>query len=78
MINAWHAVASKTRRGFRLIVLYCILRFVVGIAAIAIFDRDAIAWGHELTMIVTTMVAVYVLVALAVRRYAPPRRPAVS
>jgi hypothetical protein len=69
----WHAFTSKIQRIFRLVVLFCILRFVVGIGALLIFDRGAIAWGPELTFVVVAMVAVYVLVALAVRRWSPPR-----
>ena len=46
----WDSFAAKLQRLFRLVVLFCILRFVVGIAAIAIFDRDAVPWGWHLTL----------------------------
>lgn len=68
----WHGFTSRIQRLFRLVVLFCILRFVVGIAVLLFFDRGAIAWGAELTFVVIAMVAVYVLVALAVRRSSPP------
>lgn len=55
-------------------MLFCALRFVAGIAAIVLFDRDAIAWGPELTLIVAAMAVVYLGVALAVRWWSPPRR----
>ena len=73
MSARWRTFTSKVQRLFRLIVLFCILRFVVGIAVLVFFDRDAIAWGPELTFVVIAMLAVYVLVALAVRRWSPPR-----
>jgi len=74
MLTRWRAFSSKIQRLFRLVVLFCVLRFVVGIAFLLVFDRGAIAWGLELTGVVVAMVAVYVLVALAVRRWSPPRR----
>ena len=73
MRNAWRRSSAKVQRIFRLVVLFCILRFVVGIGVLLFFDRGAIAWGPELTFVVVAMVAVYVLVALAVRRWSPPR-----
>ncbi len=74
MLDAWRGVAAKVRGLFRLVVLFCILRFVVGFAMIVLVDRNAIAFGPELTAIVAAMVVVYVGVALAVRRWSPPRR----
>ena len=68
----WQNFTSKIQRLFRLIVLFCILRFVVGIAVLLLFDRGAIAWGAELTFVVIAMLAVYLIVALAVRRWSPP------
>ena len=64
----WHGFTSKIQRLFRLVVLFCILRFVVGIGAIALFDRDAVAWGWELTVIVVAALAVPTIVALIIRR----------
>ena len=69
----WHTFTSKIQRLFRLVVLFCILRFVVGIGVLLFFDRGSVAWGPELTAVVVAMLAVYVLVALAVRRWSPPR-----
>ena len=62
------------QRVFRLIVLFCALRLAFGVGAILLFDRGAVAWGWELTIVVLAAVAVYVLVALALRRYLIPRR----
>jgi hypothetical protein len=72
MRSRWHAFTSKIQRLFRLIVLFCVLRFVVGIAMIAIFDRGAIAWGPELTVVIIAMLAVYLGVALIVRYASRP------
>ena len=74
MVDAWRGAVAKIQRVFHLIVLFCVLRFIVGIAAIALFDREAIAFGPELTIVVLAIVVVYLLVALAVRWWSPPRR----
>jgi len=74
VFNAWRRFTSRARRAWRIVVLFCALRFVAGIAAIVLFDRDAIAWGPELTLIVAAMAVVYLGVALAVRWWSPPRR----
>jgi amino acid transporter len=66
-------MAGKIQRLFRLVVLFILLRLVVGIAVLVFFDRDAVAWGWTVTFVVIAMLAVYVLVALAVRRWSPPR-----
>ncbi len=66
-------MAGKIQRLFRLVVLFILLRLVVGIAVLVFFDRDAVAWGWIVTFVVIAMLAVYVLVALAVRRWSPPR-----
>lgn len=67
-------MVAKGRRVFQLVVLFCALRIAVGVGAILLFDRGAVAWGTELTAVVAAAVVVYVGVALAVRRYAA--RPA--
>jgi hypothetical protein len=66
-------VADIARRMFGIVVLFCVLRLAVGLALI-LFDDGAVAWGWQATVIVAGGLAVYVLVALAVRAYAPPRR----
>ncbi|MDP9238966.1 MAG: hypothetical protein M3P30_16495 [Chloroflexota bacterium] len=72
MIERWHRLGARIQRIFRLVVLFCVLRFIVGFAAIAIFDRDAIAWGPELTLVIIAMIAVYLGVALIVRHVSRP------
>jgi hypothetical protein len=72
MRSRWRALTSKLQRIFRLIVLFCVLRFALGIAMIAIFDRGAIAWGPELTIVIVAALAVYLGVALIVRYASRP------
>ncbi len=72
MLNAWRRTVATGRRIFRLLVLFAVLRLVAGIALLALFDRDAIAWGYEATLVVIAAIVVYLLVALAVRHGAPP------
>jgi hypothetical protein len=64
----WHAFTARIQRLFRLLVLFCILRFVVGIAALVILDRDAVAWGWHLTAITAAAILVPTAVALIIRR----------
>jgi hypothetical protein len=61
------------QRLFRLVVLFCILRFVVGIGALVIYDRDAVPWGWHLTLITAAAILLPTIVALVVRR--EPARP---
>jgi hypothetical protein len=72
MLDRWHRIGARIQRIFRLVVLFCILRFVAGFAAIAIFDRDAIAWGPELTLVIAAAVVLYLGVALIVRYASRP------
>jgi hypothetical protein len=72
-MTGWlRSIAATIQRWWRLLVLFLILRLGVGVALLA-FDAD-FARGIELTVIVAASLAVYLLVALAVRRWAPPRR----
>ena len=59
------------RRLWHLLILFLVLRLVAGLVLVAI---DGAAWSIELTLITAAAVAVYAAVALAVRRWAPPRR----
>ncbi len=75
MVAFWHNTTAKIRRIWRLVLLFCVLRFALGVAALLIFERDAVAFGPVLTILVVAALAIYVGVALAVRRYSPARRP---
>ena len=56
------------RRIFRIVVLFAVLRLLLGVAIIALFDRDAIAWGYAATLIVTSACVVCGGAALCLRR----------
>jgi membrane protein YdbS with pleckstrin-like domain len=71
MRAAWRSFGSKVQRIFRLIVLFLVLRLLVGLAAIVLFDRDTLAWGWQATAVVLAMIIVYALVGVVVRRRAP-------
>lgn len=65
---------SILQRVMEIILLFALVRVIVGVTMIALFNRDAVAWGIELTLIIALAFAVSILVALAVRRWSPPRR----
>ena len=70
MLRRAGAIADRV---FRFILLFAVVRIIVGVAAIAFFDRGAFAWGPELTIIVAVAAVVYLAVALCVRRWSSPR-----
>ncbi len=67
MRAAWRRLSRGVQRIFRLLVLFAVLRLALGVAML-VFDRHAVAWGYEATLVVLAAVIVYVGVALAVRR----------
>ena len=67
MINAWRNFASRVRTAFRFLALFLVVRVIAGVAIIVFFDRDAVAWGMELTVVIIGALAVVLLVGLAVR-----------
>lgn len=72
MRNVLRSASAKVQRLWRLLILFLLLRLIAGVVVVA-FD-DGFAWGIELTLITGAAVVIPVLVALAVRRWAPPRR----
>jgi hypothetical protein len=72
MRDALRSVSAKLRQLWRLLVFFLVLRLIAGVVLLA-FD-DGFAWGIELTLIVGAAIVIPVLVALAVRRWAPPHR----
>lgn len=72
MRDALWSLSAKLQRLWRLLILFLVLRLIAGAVLVA-FD-DGFAWGIELTLIVGAAIAIPVLVALAVRRWAPPHR----
>ena len=67
MIRAWHNFAGRVRTAFRFVALFLVVRVIFGVAIIVFFDRDAVAWGPELTVVIIGAFAVVLLVGLAVR-----------
>jgi hypothetical protein len=75
VLNGVRRTIETTRRIFRILVLFAVLRLLLGLAIIALFDREAIAWGIEATLIVAATCAMCVGVALRVRRSSAPAHP---
>jgi hypothetical protein len=71
VLHRLRSAAQRLRRLWDLLILFLVLRLAAGVLLVAI---DGAAWSIELTLIVAAAVAIYALVALAVRRWAPPRR----
>lgn len=63
--------AATARRWWHVLILFLVLRLIAGVVLL-LFDGSV--WSIELTLAIVAALAVYVLVALAVRRWAPPRR----
>ena len=71
MFDRLRSMGATLRRWWHLLILFLLLRLAAGI--ILLFFDDAFAWSVELTLIIVAVIAAYVLVALAVRRWSPPR-----
>jgi hypothetical protein len=67
-------IAAFARRAFEIIVLFAGARVIGGVAMIALFSRDSVAWGWEITVVLAVAFACALMAALAVRWWAPPRR----
>ena len=71
MLDRLPAIGAALRRWWHLLILLLVLRLLAGI--VLLFFDDSFAWSIELTLMTIAAIAIYVLVALAVRRWAPPR-----
>ena len=71
MLSAFGRYRSIFRRLLELVLLFAVARIIAGVAVVALFSRDAVAWGWELTLITVAAFAVCVAVALCVRRFSP-------
>ena len=69
-VQAYRRVVRGARRIVEIALLFAVLRLVLGLALILLFDRDALAWGYETTAIVIMAVVVYLAVGLSWRRWA--------
>jgi hypothetical protein len=72
MLSRLRSIGATAQRWWRLLILFLVLRLTAGLALLA-FD-GGLAWSLELTLIIALSLAVYLLVALAVRRWSPPHR----
>jgi hypothetical protein len=68
----WRRASTFLSRVATVIVIFCLLRIAVGIGLLAFADNGA--WGMEATLILAAAVVICLAVALAVRRWSPPRR----
>jgi hypothetical protein len=68
MRAAWQRCGRVVQRIVRVLVLFAIARLILGLALILFFDRGAVAWGREATLVVVAAAMVYAAVGLAVRR----------
>jgi len=66
-------IVAKLRFILSVILVFAVARTIVGVAVIAVFHRDAVAWSYELSALLALGVLLCVGAALAVRRWAPPR-----
>jgi O-antigen/teichoic acid export membrane protein len=70
LVHAYRRGARRLRRVVEVALLFAVLRLVLGLTLILLFDRDALAWGYETTAIVIMAVVVYLAVGLSWRRWA--------
>jgi hypothetical protein len=69
----WQRYQRLASRIFGILVLLAVVRIVTGLVLAAMAD-DVSAWGVPATIITVFVVVVCLLVGLAVRLWAPPRR----
>jgi uncharacterized membrane protein HdeD (DUF308 family) len=56
------------KRVLELILLFAIARIIAGVLVLALFSRDAVAWGWPLTAITAGVFAICLGTAMLVRR----------
>jgi heme/copper-type cytochrome/quinol oxidase subunit 4 len=61
-------------RFWQFVLLFAVVRVAIGIVFIVMAGRDDAAWSLRATVIVALAALVCFVVAMAVRRWAPPRR----
>jgi hypothetical protein len=67
MRSLWQRATARVRLIFGVLVAFVVARVLLGFVLIAL-DADRAAWGIEATVIVIGALAVYLLVALVLRR----------
>jgi len=69
----WRSLVSKMRFAVSVLLVFAIARVIAGLIIITFFQRDAVAWSMELTLLFAAAAVACAVAALAVRRWAPPR-----
>ena len=72
-MRLWRSLVSKAQFVVSVLLAFAIARVLAGLIIIAFFQRDAVAWSGELTLLFAVAALACALAALAVRRWAPPR-----
>ncbi|MEX2226697.1 MAG: hypothetical protein WEB52_09640 [Dehalococcoidia bacterium] len=73
-MGMWRGFVSKLQFALRVLLVFAIARLLAGIIIITFVERDAVAWTWGLTLLMAAGIAICFGAALAVRRWAPPRR----
>lgn len=74
MMSAFRSFGARLRRLWQFVLLFAVLRIGAGVVILAFAGRDDTAWGLRATALVLLAAVVCFAVALAVRRWAPPRQ----
>lgn len=69
----WRSFVSKVQFVLSVLLAFAIARVLAGLIIIVFFQRDAVAWSAEITLLLAVAAVACAVAALAVRRWAPPR-----
>jgi hypothetical protein len=69
----WRSLVSKVQFVVSVLLVFAIARVLAGLIIIAFFQRDAVAWSMEITLLLAAAAIACTVAALAVRRWAPSR-----
>jgi hypothetical protein len=72
-MRVWRSFMSKVQFLVSVLLAFAIARVLAGLIIIVFFQRDAVAWSMEITLLLAAAVVACALATLAVRRWAPPR-----
>jgi hypothetical protein len=72
-MRLWRSLVSKAQFVVSVLLAFAIARVLAGLIIIAFFQRDAVAWSMEITLLLAAAALACALATLAVRRWAPPR-----
>jgi len=69
----WRGITAKLRFALSVLLVFAVARLLAGVIMITFFERDAVAWSYALTVLLALGLALCIVAALAMRRWAPPR-----